>query len=435
MGPDQATALLLDASIRHSPQAELIDSSRDAPVWRTELPDGSPLWVATGYDAVKQVLTDPGLRTNLMGLSDTWQAHLANHEPPKVLGDRWQEHRAGYEAPRVVRLMSHMGTAEGAERMRLRKASAKWLAAVSLPDLDLLVTSIAMSLLKDLRPRGTADLVADYGMPLAVQVNCEGLGIPEELRPQLIKLGHWSPPALMEPQGSAVRQEYTEWGVEMLRIVEESIARRRVRPGNGLIDALLAAQEAGELAPHEVSSTVFLHLLAGFDTVAGHISAAMVSLWHRPDLLEELRAAPEIPPAAARELMRYAPGVASPMVRWFDEPLEVSGVRIPPHEPVLAHLAMANRDPSHFPNPNRLDFGRPIRQDATFSFGGHYCPGAAQGNAEGRIALGALLRELPGIVPRVDESAYQWRPGTTGSQITHLHVVAGLRELPVAWDA
>ncbi|CAM5434796.1 hypothetical protein SRIMM317S_05658 [Streptomyces rimosus subsp. rimosus] len=59
------TALLMDARVRHSPEAERIDTRGEPPVWRAELPDGSTAWVASGYDAARQVLD--GLRLRQTG--------------------------------------------------------------------------------------------------------------------------------------------------------------------------------------------------------------------------------------------------------------------------------------------------------------------------------------------------------------------------------
>ena len=61
-------------------------------------------------------------------------------------------------------------------------------------------------------------------------------------------------------------------------------------------------------------------------------------------------------------------------------------------------LGAANRDGSHFADPARLDIGRE-NAHSHLSLGGgvHYCLGAALARLEGEIAIGTLLRRLPGL--------------------------------------
>jgi cytochrome P450 len=54
-------------------------------------------------------------------------------------------------------------------------------------------------------------------------------------------------------------------------------------------------------------------------------------------------------------------------------------------------LAAANRDPRHFPDPDRLDVTRHTTQHLAFGHGHHYCAGAPLARLEARMAFTTLL--------------------------------------------
>jgi cytochrome P450 len=57
-----------------------------------------------------------------------------------------------------------------------------------------------------------------------------------------------------------------------------------------------------------------------------------------------------------------------------------------------------------------------------FGFGIHFCLGAPLARVEGQIALGTLLRRMPGLTPQTP--APEWRESST---------LRGLKALPVTF--
>jgi pimeloyl-[acyl-carrier protein] synthase len=88
---------------------------------------------------------------------------------------------------------------------------------------------------------------------------------------------------------------------------------------------------------------------------------------------------------------------------------------------VTLFLGAANRDPAEFPEPDRLDVTRADNHHLAFGGGIHYCLGAPLARLEAQIAIGTLLRRMPGLALRTDAPA--WRQTST---------LRGLQALPLA---
>ena len=90
---------------------------------------------------------------------------------------------------------------------------------------------------------------------------------------------------------------------------------------------------------------------------------------------------------------------------------------------VVAAIGAANRDPSHFPDPDRLDIARPDNRHVSFGFGIHFCLGAPLARVEGQIALGTLLRRMPDLALQTG-ATLDWRESSA---------LRGLKRLPVTF--
>jgi len=82
---------------------------------------------------------------------------------------------------------------------------------------------------------------------------------------------------------------------------------------------------------------------------------------------------------------------------------ELAGVPIPAGNMVSVILGCANRDETHFTNPDTFDLDRRDERHLSFGFSRHFCLGSHLARLEARTALGALLDRLLRL--RIDPDA------------------------------
>src|SRR5262249_38525245 len=160
------------------------------------------------------------------------------------------------------------------------------------------------------------------------------------------------------------------------------------------------------LSEGELLITCLLLFVAGHETTVNLIGNGLLALLNHPDELAKLRADPTLLPSAVEELLRYDSPVQR-TGRITNTDVELAGRKIAKGSLVVTALGAANRDPAHFSDPDRLDIARRDNRHVAFGFGIHFCLGAPLARLEGQIAIGTLLRRMPGL--RLATSTLEWR--------------------------
>jgi cytochrome P450 len=389
-----------DAGARHAAYAAL---AATGPVHRITLPNGMPAWLVTGYDAVRATLTDPRLIKNpgptpLEGLlppavNAAMNSDLLHNDPP--------------DHTRLRRLVS------GAFTRRRVDALAPRIQQIADGLLDDLTGALA--------EHGEADLIAAFAYPLPITVIGELLGVPAH---DQAGFRRWS--TTVAGGAAADRQAWVDAATALIGFVRELVAAKRARPADDLMSALVAARDgADRLTEDELTSMVFLLLVAGHETTVNLIGNGMYTLFTHPDRHALLLAEPERLAATIEELLRFDGPVQVATFRWTSVPVQIGDTVIPAGEVVIPGLLAANRDPAAVAAPDVFDPSRHATAAGHLAFGHgvHHCLGAALARLEGRIALGSLLARLPDLRLAVPVAGLRWRP----SVLMH-----GLATLPVA---
>ena len=106
------------------------------------------------------------------------------------------------------------------------------------------------------------------------------------------------------------------------------------------------------------------------------------------------------------------------------EDVMFGAVTIPKGSFVMGMLGSANRDKSHFVDPDRLDLGRSPNKHVAFGVGHHFCLGASLARLEGRIALTTLFRRRPALRLAQPAESLRWRKALTLRALTALPVIS-----------
>ncbi|MBM7773614.1 cytochrome P450 [Actinokineospora baliensis] len=363
---------------------------------RVQLPFGEPAWLATRYEDARFVLGDRRFS----------RAEAAEHDEPRVQYHRGSGGILAMDPPDHTRLrvlVASAFTVRRVERLRPR------------------VREIAEELIADMRAGGTtADLVDSFALPLPVRVICELLGVPA--RDQHL-FREWSDGLLSTAALTA--EEFSRNDQELSAYMAGLVAQRREEPADDLMSALIAARadNVDRLTERELVELCVGVLVAGHETTATQIPNFAHVLLSQPDRFAELRADPDLIPAAVEELMRFVPlGATSAFARYATEDVQVGEVVVRKGEAVLAAIGSANHDETRFPDADQLRFDRGGTGHLGFGHGAHHCLGAALARVELQEALRALLA-LPGLR---EAGQPEWK--------TQM-LVRGPRKMPVTWEA
>jgi cytochrome P450 len=222
-------------------------------------------------------------------------------------------------------------------------------------------------------------------------------------------------------EGPELLQARKEFRTYMLKLVQA----KRAAPADDLLSGLVHREGEDRLDDEELVNIGLLLLVAGHETTANMLGLGAFALLRHPAELERLRADPGLVDDAVEELLRYLTIVHFGLVRVATEDVTIGGQPISAGEPVVISVAAANRDPAHFPDPDRLDVGREREAHLAFGHGVHQCLGQQLARVEMRIGFAGLLAALPGLRLAVPAEQVRMRDEM---------FIYGVEELPVTWD-
>jgi cytochrome P450 len=383
--PDLPEIDLADPTVLRDPFTAHGQARERSPLVRLLAPGMPAMWGVTRYAEAREVLSDPA-RFALSPATFAFKPDVSAELQPYL---RSMQEMEGPEHARLRRLVSPAFTPRRAAGFRPR------------------IAAIVEDLLDDLAEHashGPADLITHLARPLPMAVICELVGIPAQDRPRWREYGA----AVATGAGAALAEAIPG----IIEGAEAAVAARRQEPRDDIVSDLVRAQAAdGDRLSDTELVTLVWQLVLGGQTPANLLANAVEALLAHLDQLAALRADPELAPRAVEELIRWCGPQLLAFPRFTTRDVELSGVRIPRGEPVVAVIAAANRDPRSYPDADRLDITRAgAAPHLGFAHGPHFCVGASFARVQTQVALTALLRRAPGLALGVAPGEVQRAP-------------------------
>lgn len=388
------------------PPAALDRMREQAGVSEVTMLNGATVWMVTGYDEARTVLSDPRFSADL----------LRRDGIPIDMSDEVRE-KLFDESSRAGLFL----TMDPPEHTRYRKLLTGQFTVRRMRQLAPRILEIVTENIDAMIEGGTsADLVTAFALPVPSMVICELLGVSYADRAEfqdrtatMLNLNTSFEELLR------VRDEMREF---MLRLV----AQKRAQPSGDLLSGLIHGEADPALTDDELVGIATLLLIAGHETTANMFGLGIFALLEHPEQLNILREDPTLIDGAVEELLRYLSIVHLGPTRVTTEPVELSGNQIPAHATVIISVPETNRDPDHWNKPGAFDVARPRRPHLAFGHGVHQCLGQQLARTEMTLGFTELLRRLPGLRLTVAPEDVPLR-----SEM----LIYGVHTLPVAWDS
>jgi cytochrome P450 family 142 subfamily A polypeptide 1 len=256
---------------------------------------------------------------------------------------------------------------------------------------------------------GTAEIVDQLAAPLPAMTIAWLLGFPEDRWPEL---KDWSERTIAMGGGP---RYFNEDGMlaamEFAQAASDLHAEKSRCPADDIMSIWTQAEVDGEqVTVDTVISDCLLLLDGGAETTRTVIARTILDLIAHPDEWAKLKAGADLS-VAVEEFIRWVTPIHN-MCRVARVDAEVGGQAIEAGQQLVLMYSSANRDPSHFVEPELYDVTRSPNNHIAFGFGTHFCLGAALARMEIRLFFEELVRRVrsmrlvPGTAPEEMPNAF-----------------------------
>jgi hypothetical protein len=249
-------------------------------------------------------------------------------------------------------------------------------------------------ILDELAPRGAADLVKAFALPLSAECLKDITGLTNITYQEM---DAWSQ-AMIDGIANYIGDKAVEArchaataGIDAA--IDDMLPRLSKHPNTSILSVLLAAGQPTE----SIRANIKLAISGGQNEPRDAISGAVWALLMHPEQLDLVRKGKAKWIDVFEEYARWiAPIGMSP--RRVAKKWSYGGVDFEPEDRVFLMFGSANRDEACFDEPDRFDITRDTQKSIAFGAGPHYCAGAFASRAMvADVALPSLFARLNGL--------------------------------------
>ena len=281
------------------------------------------------------------------------------------------------------------------EHGRLRRFVDEPFATQALQRLEPFLRARSREIMTRAIEKGRCDFVYDLAAELPLKAISEIMDVPEQDRPNLLRLGDEVIRAPSNQQRNDALRALGRYGQQLAQDRRSaagpgasdlvSLMTRSNRYGTPLSEAEFAGQFAQiAVAANETSRTL--------------LSNIAIELMNRPDLFAELQGNPSLLPSAIEEFLRWVTPIYY-MRRTATRNVELGGATVGRGDKVVMYYLSANRDEDVFDEPFSLDIRRRPNRHLAFGSGPHVCLGQFLARLETRVFLEEFLAKVAAMKP------------------------------------
>lgn len=384
----------MDPEFIQNPYPFYAELRKNSPVYFSEL----GFWVVTGFKDSKYILQS------------------------KKFGKRYgdiliSKFGAGIFEEPIIKLANNMMLLQNPpEHRSMREVIVKGFSTSRIKVLGLSIKNIVNDLIDNMITQNQVDLIECFAHRLPLRVICELIGIEKnefnEFKhnvPLLSTLGRMFDPASLTREDMDMLND----NAKLLYSYFNNLCHTK-KSSDTLISLLLESESKSKINRETIVANLVLLFLAGYETTAKFIGNAIYVLFNNKDQLDKLRVDKKLFPLAVRELMRYeSPIQISGRIAFED--VKISNTLIQEGDFVMPIIGSANRDPTIFFNPDKLDITRNESNSLSMGGGIHQCPGEILTYLEAEIALDALLDRIPNLqIKDINKPSWQKKSALRG---------------------
>lgn len=274
----------------------------------------------------------------------------------------------------------------------------------SLESLRPVIARLADRMIDAVEPRlragETIDADAELCRNLPAYVIAHMLGVPEEMRPNIVKWSDDIAHAIGLPPNASLDSDPVwlrakEAKLALRDFLLKQVGHRRNQPGDDLISQIVHSEIGKELSDEAIIANSRQLLFAGNETTAKWLGHSLVTFAQFPDVRAEVVENRALLPQALEEVMRWQPvAMTLPrLIRGGD--IEIEGVVVPQGAEMTLLTGAANRDKARYDEPEKFDIHREFKANLGFGFGMHSCIGVTLARLEAEVVISRVLDRFP----------------------------------------